>query len=525
MKRICAAVLILILTLCACSGQQQGDEPGVTPAPAATEGGTLSVGVYNFDTYNPIATQSQSMTQVSAFIYDGLMRKNSDYTMSPCLAESYTVSDNGLTYTFSLRQDVTWHDGSGFDANDVDYTIRMIQELDSSPYKDRLANVSAARRADKYTYIITLREANAGFINLMDFPIIKNGTDCTEGLKEYIPVGTGAYQYTPSDMSRSLRLVRNENYTAGEKPLIEEVIIKQVPDKAALTTALEVREVSAVPFTAQELMNYNPRGNLYTVSYPNNNLTFLGINTTRTVLSDAGVRRALSYAIGREEIEQNIMFGRGESVHVPTAPNSYLYKDIYRLEESADRAAELLTEAGYSAGADGVQVHGTSGEALRFNLLVNSDNERRTAIAEAIKTDLQRIGVEVTVEGVSFEEYQRRVNAGNYDMFLGEVKIGADLDLSMFAGQNARYSVYASERIDSLLWNCKNAVTQEAFAQTYQELEEAFLEEMPIISLLMGMDAMMLNDTVQGVETPAEGSVFAGAAGWYITSPQATAGQ
>lgn len=326
-------------------------------------------------------------------------------------------------------------------------------------------------------------------------------------------------------MSRSLRLVRNEAYTAGEKPLIEEVIIKQVPDKAALTTALEVREVSAVPFTAQELMNYNPRGNLYTVSYPNNNLTFLGINTTRTVLSDAGVRRALSYAIGREEIEQNIMFGRGESVHVPTAPNSYLYKDIYRLEESADRAAELLTEAGYSAGADGVQVHGTSGEALRFNLLVNSDNERRTAIAEAIKTDLQRIGVEVTVEGVSFEEYQRRVNAGNYDMFLGEVKIGADLDLSMFAGQNARYSVYASERIDSLLWNCKNAVTQEAFAQTYQELEEAFLEEMPIISLLMGMDAMMLNDTVQGVETPAEGSVFAGAAGWYITSPQATAGQ
>ncbi len=121
-------------------GPAAGRRAGRDAAPAATEGGTLSVGVYNFDTYNPIATQSQSMTQVSAFIYDGLMRKNSDYTMSPCLAQSYTVSDNGLTYTFSLRQDVTWHDGSGFDANDVDYTIRMIQELENSPYKDRLAN-------------------------------------------------------------------------------------------------------------------------------------------------------------------------------------------------------------------------------------------------------------------------------------------------------------------------------------------------------------------------------------------------
>ena len=79
----------------------------LTPAPAATEGGTLSVGVYNFDTYNPIATQSQSMTQVSAFIYDGLMRKNSDYTMSPCLAESYTVSDQRAdVYLFPPGQDV-----------------------------------------------------------------------------------------------------------------------------------------------------------------------------------------------------------------------------------------------------------------------------------------------------------------------------------------------------------------------------------------------------------------------------------
>ena len=101
--------------------------------------------------------------------------------------------------------------------------------------------------------------------------------------------------------------------------MIGEVIIKQVPDKAALTTALEVREVSAVPFTAQELMNYNPKGNLYTVSYPNNNVTFLGINTTKSALSESQVRRALSYAIGREEIEKNIMFGRGESVHVPVS--------------------------------------------------------------------------------------------------------------------------------------------------------------------------------------------------------------
>lgn len=520
MKKLIVWIIMVALTLCSCAGPQSAGPSGTAPSPTAAAGGSLGVGVYNFDTYNPIVTQSQSMTQVSAFIYDGLMRKNSDFSMAPCLAESYEVSDNGLIYTFHLRRGVTWHDGGGFDAYDVEYTVKMIQELESSPYKSQLDNVSATRRADKYTYIITLKEPNAGFINFMDFPIIKNGTNCKDGLKEYIPVGTGAYQYTPSNLNRSIKLVRNETYLAGEKPLIDEVIIKQVPDKNALTTALEVREVGAVPFTAQELMSYNPRGNLYTVAYPNNNLTFLGVNTTESVLSSAPVRRALSYAIAREEIRKNIFFGRGESVCVPVAPGSYLFSDIYRLEESSERAAELLSEAGYRAGTDGVMQKEESGESLRFDLLVNRDNDKRVAIAEKIKSNLKEIGAEVNIVSVGFADYESRIKQGRYDLFLGEVKIGDDLDLSMFAGQNARYSVYASERMDRLLSACKTASNADTFAASYHELEEAFLEEMPIIPLIMGTDALVLNSNVAGVEPPANGNVFANTAKWYIAAPQ-----
>ena len=149
-KRVYMAALALILILCSCSSQQQGAAPSATAQPSAAEG-SLSVGVYNFDTYNPIATQSQSVTQVSALIYDGLMRKKGDYTMVPCLAQSYSVSDSGLVYTFNLRRDAAWHDGGGFDAYDVDYTVKMIQELENSPYKDRLANVSNTRRISTRT--------------------------------------------------------------------------------------------------------------------------------------------------------------------------------------------------------------------------------------------------------------------------------------------------------------------------------------------------------------------------------------
>lgn len=512
-KRIIALILSFVLVfLCACSKNNAGqDGEGYV----STNENTINIGVYNFDTYNPIATVSQSVSQTSALIYDSLVRRKTDKSIELRLCNNYSVSNDGLTYTFNLRNDISWHDGSEFVAEDVEYTFKMIETVAQSAYKGRLDNVKEYIRTGKNTFVVSLYSPDGSFISFMDMPIIKNGTDCVNSLKEYIPIGTGPYKYIDSDLSRAIHLVRNENYIVGQKPLIEQIIIKQLPDKEALLSALEAREIEAVPFTASQMRNYNPKGNLNTVAYTNNILTFIGINTTRPGLDKALVRRAMSYSINRDEIAQNVYFGRADGVNVPIAPDSFLSKQIYHYERDTQRAIKLLNEAGYTMSPDGVMLN-SEGSPLSFNLYVSLGNELRASAAEKIKENLAQIGVNIRILKLSFEDYQTQISTHEYDMFIGEVKIGKNHDISSFIGSSAQYCVYPSERADSLLRRCKNATNAPAFEKSYNELAEIFLSNAPIIPIVMGTDALVLNSKIKGVTPPVEGNIFSNIETWYI---------
>ncbi len=510
-KRIIALVLAFVmLFLCAC---YEGNEP--QNMPQGSNANSISIGVYNFDTYNPIATVSHSVTQTSALIYDSLVKRKGDHSVEMCLASDYTISDGGLTYTFTLKDGITWHDGSEFNAADVEYTFKMITELEKSAYKNRISNIESFRRAGKNTFIITLYRPNGNFIALMDIPIIKSGTDCVNSLKEYIPIGTGAYKYVYSGLSRAMRLVRNENYITSQKPLIEEIIIKQLPSEELVSSALETREIEVASFSAAQMRNYNPKGNLSTVSYTNNALTFVGINTTVNGLDNSLIRRALSYALNRKQIAQDIFFGRAQAVNVPIAPDSYFSNPIYQYERDTERAITLLSDAGYSLDENNIMKNAQA-QKLSFDLLVNLENELRISAAEKIKSDLAQIGVEIRIRKLSYSDYTNSVSEGEYEMFLGEVKLSDTLDLSALAGFGASYSIYESERIDSLLKRCRTAESKEIFKSTYNELAEVFLSEMPVIPIVMGTDVLVLNSKIKGVTPPCYENIFANTASWYV---------
>ncbi len=514
--KLTAAVtaVVLLIFMCACSGgetQNMHDK-----AASSVSSNSISIGVYNFDTYNPIATVSQSVTQVSALVYDSLIRRKSDFTAEPCLCSGYTISDGGRAFAFELKSGVRWHDGSEFGASDVEYTFRMIERLEQSPYKERLANVSSYRRVGQGEFIITLKEPDAGFINLLDIPIIKSGTDCRENLKQYVPVGTGPYRYAESDLSRTMRLVKNEDYTVSSKPHIEEIMVKQVPDKETLVRALEIGEVDAAYFTGSEMRAYNPKGNFREISYTNGMITFIGLNVNNEHLALSQVRRALSYGADRKDISKNIFFGRAQSVSVPISPASRYYKNIYSSETDTDRAESLLSEAGYVKGEDGI--YEKDGKKLSLSLIVNSENELRCAAADAIQACMGRIGIDVSVKRLSFAEYEARIKSGSYDMFAGEVKIGNNLDLSVFAHGGTSYGSFSDERFDTLVQRSRGAQSMEEFERCYSELAEAFLSEMPIVSLSIGCDVLLVNNKIKGAESAADGNVFADAASWHINS-------
>lgn len=523
MKRIGVFVVALALFLAGCSPMDVIMPPAGTEEPSAVPvpGGSLSLPVYHFDTWNPILTKSVSVSRVSTLIFEGLMRTGEGLTPEPCLAEGYSISSDGLVYTFFLRRDVTWHDGGRFRAQDVDYTVKTILASDSI-YKKDLDNVSSGRVVDDYTYSIVLKNPMPGFISLADFPIIKAGTMAQEDLASYVPVGTGPYKYLEGS-SKIIKLIANGSWWTGVAANINEIVVKILPDRESVAYAFDAREIEVFNATAGDLMSYNPKGNALIAPYTNNNLTFLGINSSGAVLGSGAVRRAISAAVDRDRLVKDIMFGHAIQSNIPINPESWLYPpDTPASGIDIEKAMQYLQADGWEAGGDGVMAKKGQAEPvqLSFSILVNEDNARRVAAAESIKKDLEQIGMNVTVQAVPFDEYERKVLSGDYEMFIGEVKIPKNYDLSMFAGKDAAFSVYQSENIEQLLESVRSAINKEDIKNSYDKLMQAFINEVPIVSLFFGRDALVYHSKLKGEIKPVCGNVYKNLASWYITEVQ-----
>lgn len=520
MKRVIILILAVAIVMAGCNPMEAiAPNPTAQPSPVPIAGGFLNLPVYDFDTWNPLLTQSESVMQVDSLIYEGLMKIGTDLSAQPCLAENASISADGLTYTFSLRRGISWHDGTPFTARDVDYTVRTITAKDSaSVYLKNFENVASSRTSGQYTYVITLKAPMSGFLELMDFPIIKENTNDIDQAKTYLPMGTGPYKYASGGMSKVVKFKANGSYWTGKPANIDEITVKILPDRSALTYAFEAREIEAAALRAQDLMSYAPKDNAKMVTYDNNNMAFLGINTDHRVLNSAAVRRAVQAAVDREEIVKNILFGHAAAATLPVAPSSWLYNDqLVPAAQDTERARELLEADGWMAGEDGIRVRQTAEGAviLGFTILVNDDNPRRLAIAEEIRKDLAAMGIAVSVQAVEYEEYKKKVEDKQYDLYLGEIELPRPYDLSEFVGQDARYCVYASEEIDALLAQLRATTSQESRKSASDALLSAFANAAPIVTLYFGQDALMYSGKVKGEVHPVHMNVYANLTEWY----------
>lgn len=525
-KRIAVIVFTILILLSGCRANQTPISPTDTSSAAGEDavhrplapGGSLYMPVYNFDTWNPIMTKSLSVSQVSTLVYEGLFDRNPDFSMSPCLAEGYSVSDNALTYTFFLHKNIQWHDGSSFNASDVEYTIGEIMKNESI-FKMNVENIASTKVVNNYTYSITLKKPMSGFITFLDFPIIKNKTNDPATIATYIPMGTGRYKYMESSLGKEMTLKAIGSHWSGSPANIDTIKVKQLPDKESVKFAFDAREVETQYLTPVEMMTYSPKAHAKSVLLPTNNITFIGINTNHEALVGASTRRAISMLIDREYITKNIMIDRAYPATVPINPRSWLYPDnASPVQRDVDAAKELFSQDGWTVGENGLmqKPQGNVAIMLQFTIILNEENSYRTAIAETIKKSLSETGITVNIEKLKFQDYQKRVSEKRYDMYIGEVAIAANNDISMFGGKEAHLCVYKNEAMNILMDNAQNAKTNDEIQNAYRELGGAFTVEMPIITLFFGCDSLVYNDKIRGEVAPAWGNVYGNLPRWYV---------
>lgn len=480
---------------------------------------TLWLSAWGFDTFNPIATTSKSVADCAFLVYDSLFYLDNELFANAVLAKDYSVSDDKKTYTIELNTDFKFHDGSAFSSADVVYTVKEIKRMgQNSLFFEYVENIESVSAKGDNEVVIKIVSPEPLFINNLVFPIVKKNTSSMEKVEE--PIGTGPYKFVKTNLVRAMYFEENENY-AGKRASenkMKNAVVTFVPDKETQTYALEARRSDAACVTSYELANYNPKGAVNTTYYNNKHLVFIGINSNSQPLADKTVRRAVSLAVDRQDIINSVLFGNGEPVLLPFDVKSYIYPEKYKdVSKKSSQAASELKDSGWIAESDAVLTKtGADGKKIRasFSILVNKENESRVQCAQKIAENLKQIGINVNVLKTDFNTYKSKIESGNYEAYIGEVYMDNSYSSDVLFSEGATLSIYSSEKLKNAVSEKKMSVKREQTVAAFEKLSDCIAEEMPIVCLYFGCDAIITNNMLKCPSSFAAGSEFANLRLW-----------
>ncbi|MEV0590045.1 ABC transporter substrate-binding protein [Nonomuraea cavernae] len=380
-----AAALSIALTSCSSSS---GSESGTGASGAAD--GNLVVGVTTDpDTLFPWkATQFQAVN-VLQNIYGTLTEFDKDLNVVPGLAESWKAAEDGKTLTLTLRQGVTFGDGSAFDSADVKFSLeKIMDEATAAVSRSSLASVKSVEAPDATTVVLNLTAPDAALpANLATVNMAMLSSDDTEEKLNTTPNGTGPFTLSKRVASQSITLARNDAYWGTEKAKLDAIEFRVIPDESSIVSAMQSGNVHLAVFNDPLVARTAEGGSIAVAKTPQLSYHALQLNARRGDLGDVNVRLAIQCAIDRKQVLDTAALGEGEVTGPITAP---AYKSDPRQrpcpERDLTKAADYLAKAGKSSGVT-VKTIVSQGE---YATSVNEAQNLKAQLAEAkINLDLE----------------------------------------------------------------------------------------------------------------------------------------
>ncbi|KAA9007804.1 ABC transporter substrate-binding protein [Histidinibacterium aquaticum] len=481
------------------------------PAQAQTPPGVLIVGqIAEPKSLDPAAVTAVNDFRILVNLYEGLVRyAPGTLEVEPHLATDWEISEDGTVYTFTLREDVTFHDGTPFNAEAVKFNFdRMLNE--DHPYHDtgpfplsfNFSAVESTEAVDEYTVEFTLSEPFAPFLSNLAYPtgllvspaaVEANGQDYGRN-----PVGTGPFQFGEWRSNEAVVLERNADYWGDEAPL-EAVVFRPITDAntrvaemlaGGIDLMVEVPPTSLGQFEGEQFQVYEQAGP---------HLWFLILNMREGPFENQLVRQAANYAIDKEAIVNDVLEGTAEVATGPTPPafNWAYNEELDPYPHDPERARELLAEAGMENPE--VTFYVTEGGSGMLDPV---------AMGTAIQADLAEVGFDVTIETYEWNTFLGEVNPGlegKADMaemawMTNDPDTLPYLTLRSEAmpdqgGFNSGY--YSNEEVDRLLQEARTATSQERRAELYKEMQEIVVEDAPWVFVANWKQNAVTNDRVE----------------------------
>lgn len=473
------------------------------------------------DSLNPFTGITVAAFESFQLMYDTLTGyAQEDFGTVPGLAEEWTVSDDGLTWTFDLREGVEWSDGEPLTAHDVAYTVNRVLEgeYEQTTWGNFVAAIETAEATDDHTFVVTLTEPTPVMYHL-SIPVLPehvwseiDGEEVADYANEpeggEPVVGSGPFLLTEVRKGQFLRYEANEDYWAGA-PVIDELVFRIFTSQDSLAQALQRGEIDyADNLEANVWQALEGAEGITTqaASYPGFNE--IGINTGAALddgtplgdghpaLTDVRVRQAIAHAIDTGELLERVYGGLGEpgtTVIPPMYPELHLEPDEVRGFDP-DEARRLLDEAGWTEGPDGVRV-GPDGEPLSLRLHGRTSARTSQRTVEFVEGWLEDVGIDVQPELVSEDALTELIGQGTFDLFEWGWVVDPDPDfqLSTFTCAARSYddggtvypnlsdSFFCDETYDALYAEQAAQVDPEARADTVREMQALLYEEVPYV--------------------------------------------
>ncbi len=516
-------------------------------------GGTLIEGVLNTPAHiNPLLATSEIGSEadrdLSALIYSGLLRINGKGGFIPDLAESYQVSDDGLTYTFTLKKGLVWHDGEEITADDVVYTIKTAQDSRAKSPKRASFDGVGIEKIDDLTVVFTLKKPYAPFLENTTIgilpahiwePIEFNRFDANKYNRE--PIGSGPYKIDSieittkdgDDIPVSYTLKAFDKFALG-KPNIKTIKIIFYRNEKDIVFALKAGKISAVnsisPERIKELV-----GNGYNILHtPLPRILAVFFNQNQApIFADVAVRKALALASNKQEIIDKTLLGYGVAINSPIPPGALGYKSRAPEKPRIERLTEaraILEKAGWKFNdvtKNWTKKVGKEISVLKFSLSTSESTELKT-VSNELKTAWEELGVPVEIQVFATGDLKETiVRPRKFDaLFFGQV-LGRSSDPYPFWHSSQRLdpglniTSYTNARVDKILDQARTETDREERVKLHSSFIDEIEKDTPAVFLYAPEFLYVITEKIHGLElgsvaVPSER--FSNIHEWYINT-------
>lgn len=477
----------------------------LTPSASAQEGtpvagGSLAMSLADDDvqSFDPIVPSDNMSIWTMLLIYDQLIRVAADgSSLEGGLAESWERSDDGLTYTFHLRQGVTFHDGSAVTPDDVIYSLNRVVNDETSGWAFLFSAIDTITSPDAATVVIALKSVWVPFesdLALFGASIISKALHEAQGddLFQH-PIGTGPFTFDSWEKGTSIRLLKNASYWDQPKPYLDELNFSVLTDANARMLQFQGGDLDIatdVPFSQLDSLRNNPDVTLLTDSVAR--IDYMGINCGRDPWTDKALRQAINYAIDKDSIIQNVLFGAGQLANT-YLPLMYGHSDeVVGYPFDLDKAKELVAT---SAGKDGFS--GT--------ILTDPGDPVGNQVAQLVAANLKEIGGDITIEQLEPGIRRQRTREDrDYDFSKGYYTtdiIDPD-ELTNFAVQSdggtfAVWTYYANADVDKLVRDGQVEADETKRLDIYKQIQQLQSDDAPFVFLYYPTGRTVLNNNIK----------------------------